>query len=841
VIAFAKPPGTSVGPTADELLAEFRATGAPPAFEELVRRYAAMVFSECYAVTKSRHDAEDAAQATFLTLAVQARTGEEIRYLGPWLQRVSRRVALDQEKAKRRRKKREDNHHRINGTAGVATAHRDGLDQLELRHLINDELQALPVKYRMPLILHYFGGLSRDQMAAELKCKPATLGVRLFRAREMLGKRLKKKGIALPAAMLPLGIAMVVRESVEQHGVMAMAASASQIADAAARVAVGLRPTTGTVSLAALALAESASHELILKKVRLIVAAAAIGASALAAGGATVVERIASASLPSLIDVGGYIRSLIGPNIDLRVDTTQRLDAGQPLPDAWPRALAFAGGEGRLELTTVTNRPVSDAPRPTPTPSGSSFPPKTLAKAANGQSALLIAGGPTPAASDRNHENSTTQTPHSSADSDRRAAETGAPFRAASSASRKPASPGPASESAVLPHNDSPNFASAASSSGPWGGGGSFSSNTKFSLRPVPIASSRSPATLASSPRLSTTSSSRAGGSLTSEIGSSSPFTVASQLSADGDVLRGWGTPALSGDLDNSGVVIADGYGQPRTLDLSSVARVYNDIPNPPRGVNGWYARDGGKLTLPQLPVASGRSTVTWGDDPSAAKPDLVNAIQLTVVDAQHPGNLTVSLLASDRGEIPKLPAGYEALSVWSLSGLEPTSASTLELTARYFIPGSDVAAELGGLGVYYLAAGQWKSADSSVDPSRRLITATDIPVSEFLALLTANTGVKTSSFFGNFALESLAATSDLALERLISPLQTLSNTELSPMFAFQNAIENRPNRFDWSKVPGVSLSAGLAGGSTVVPEPAAPIFALGLGVATLLTRKRRN
>ena len=84
---------------ADSLLAEF-ASGSGPgageaAFAEVVRRYAAAVFATCLRVTKNAHDADDATQVTFLTLALQAKAGKPIAKLAPWLQRVAQRAALD--------------------------------------------------------------------------------------------------------------------------------------------------------------------------------------------------------------------------------------------------------------------------------------------------------------------------------------------------------------------------------------------------------------------------------------------------------------------------------------------------------------------------------------------------------------------------------------------------------------------------------------------------------------------------------------------------------------------------------------------------------------------------
>src|ERR1700710_2750079 len=79
-------------------------------FEEITRRYAGMVFNVCLRVTKDKHDAEDATQAVFLTLAIQARRGTQIKALGPWLQQVAKRPALDLRRSKSRRKVREERH-----------------------------------------------------------------------------------------------------------------------------------------------------------------------------------------------------------------------------------------------------------------------------------------------------------------------------------------------------------------------------------------------------------------------------------------------------------------------------------------------------------------------------------------------------------------------------------------------------------------------------------------------------------------------------------------------------------------------------------------------------------
>ncbi|HEX8343050.1 MAG TPA: sigma-70 family RNA polymerase sigma factor, partial [Tepidisphaeraceae bacterium] len=184
-----------------DLLTQYRVTSSPAVFEQIMRSYGGMVFSVCVKVTKDPADAEDASQAVFLTLAVQCKTGAVIRYLGPWLKKVAKRTSLDLVRSRKRRTRREQ----------VTAANRPEHDEThpsaksehgELSTIIRGELDQLPSKYRLPLVLHYFGGLSHEEISLEMKCTPAALGVRLHRARKMLGKRLTDRGVSLAGTAL---------------------------------------------------------------------------------------------------------------------------------------------------------------------------------------------------------------------------------------------------------------------------------------------------------------------------------------------------------------------------------------------------------------------------------------------------------------------------------------------------------------------------------------------------------------------------------------------------------------------------------------------------------------
>src|SRR5271165_850145 len=98
VIAFlrrAVHPAGGVLPTDESLLSRYIASRDGEAFAILVRRHGPMVLAVCRRVLGHAHDAEDAFQATFLTLARKATSVARREAVGGWLYRVAYRAALE--------------------------------------------------------------------------------------------------------------------------------------------------------------------------------------------------------------------------------------------------------------------------------------------------------------------------------------------------------------------------------------------------------------------------------------------------------------------------------------------------------------------------------------------------------------------------------------------------------------------------------------------------------------------------------------------------------------------------------------------------------------------------
>ena len=197
--------GTTVGLTDGHLLERFvdrrHATpeAAEAAFAAIVDRHGAMVLRTCRRILGEEHEAQDAAQATFLVLARRARAIAGLRSVGGWLHEVAVRVASKARVAAIRRRIRDNRGGAI--SAGLIAEREIRVDDSERWAELHEELGRLPENFRTPLVLCYLEGLTQEQTAAQLGWPLGTVQSRLARGRDKLKSRLLRRGLA-PAAGL---------------------------------------------------------------------------------------------------------------------------------------------------------------------------------------------------------------------------------------------------------------------------------------------------------------------------------------------------------------------------------------------------------------------------------------------------------------------------------------------------------------------------------------------------------------------------------------------------------------------------------------------------------------
>ena len=218
-----------------DLLDRFVSTRDAAAFEALVRRHGPMVLGVCLRVLRHQQDAEDAAQATFLVLVYKAASVSPRGKLAGWLHGVAHKTAL---KARARAARRAEAESRAPARSDDAMTPDPTRDEAEV--ILDQELAALPDRYRLPIILCDLEGRLRSEVARALRCSEGTLSSRLTRGRRLLADRLRRRGVQLSAgglaAILTGGPATAVEPLVRSLSPAALAAVPPTVAGLATGV-----------------------------------------------------------------------------------------------------------------------------------------------------------------------------------------------------------------------------------------------------------------------------------------------------------------------------------------------------------------------------------------------------------------------------------------------------------------------------------------------------------------------------------------------------------------------------------------------------------------------------
>jgi RNA polymerase sigma factor (sigma-70 family) len=172
------------------------------AFRTLVGRHGPMVLGVCRQMLHHETDAEDAFQATFLMLA---RKGASIRNrsaLPGWLHEVAYRMACRARVQKVRRTNLEKRSMAMSPRAIENGDPQETASWNELRPVLHEEVNRLPTKFGIPVILSYLEGKTNEEVAELLHWPVGTVKGRLSHARELLRKRLMRRGMVLSMAFL---------------------------------------------------------------------------------------------------------------------------------------------------------------------------------------------------------------------------------------------------------------------------------------------------------------------------------------------------------------------------------------------------------------------------------------------------------------------------------------------------------------------------------------------------------------------------------------------------------------------------------------------------------------
>ena len=170
-----------------ELMARVRG-GDREAFADLVDRHKDAVAGYLTRLTGDRDRADDLGQETFLRLFRSAGDYTEQGYLRAYLYRIATNLVRSEERRERRLRLLTPFFPR-DGHAEPA-AH-SGMLRQELHRQVAAAVAKLPLRYRVPLVLHEIEGWSYLDIAEEIGCREGTVKSRVHRGRQQLKAKLE--------------------------------------------------------------------------------------------------------------------------------------------------------------------------------------------------------------------------------------------------------------------------------------------------------------------------------------------------------------------------------------------------------------------------------------------------------------------------------------------------------------------------------------------------------------------------------------------------------------------------------------------------------------------------
>jgi len=158
--------------------------GEREAFAELVRRHQDAAFNLAYRMTGHRQDAADLAQEAFIRAYRKLYSYQPAYPFKNWVLGICANLARNWFRSEARRRALETRHA---AEFDPATATPDAREQL-----LEQALQRLPERARLPLVLKYMDGLSLDEIAHTLQLGLSAVKMRLARGREELLRHVRQ-------------------------------------------------------------------------------------------------------------------------------------------------------------------------------------------------------------------------------------------------------------------------------------------------------------------------------------------------------------------------------------------------------------------------------------------------------------------------------------------------------------------------------------------------------------------------------------------------------------------------------------------------------------------------
>jgi len=167
-------------------------------FEKLFDESAGMIYNLGLRLFNNAEDARDFSQDVFFQAYEKLHSFKYRSKVSTWLYALALNYGLKRIKSEKRLKISYESETFIENTPSEdnnsAEKLNEELSSEETNQQIRTELNTLPEKLRLPLVLYYYEKLSYKEIAKKLALKEGTLKTYIFKGKQQLSDRLRKHG-----------------------------------------------------------------------------------------------------------------------------------------------------------------------------------------------------------------------------------------------------------------------------------------------------------------------------------------------------------------------------------------------------------------------------------------------------------------------------------------------------------------------------------------------------------------------------------------------------------------------------------------------------------------------
>lgn len=188
--------------TDSELVRAYAESADNEAFAELYRRYSRLAYSIAVRVLGNDAEAQDVMIACFMAFSRKAKNLVGNGNLGSWFYWCAFHAARNSRLMRSRRAIHEKEAHDMNTRADKETRNdiSDALPEIE------EQIALLPSSQRTVMVMQYYEGLTRSQIAQRLGCPEGTVGTWLAKGIAKIRQAMRRRGTELSADEVTAGL-----------------------------------------------------------------------------------------------------------------------------------------------------------------------------------------------------------------------------------------------------------------------------------------------------------------------------------------------------------------------------------------------------------------------------------------------------------------------------------------------------------------------------------------------------------------------------------------------------------------------------------------------------------